>query len=482
MGRSLICLTFSTLLLTCALQFQAHAAPAGPLIKHLSSILKWTRSASKTPHSDGNVLQFEDGYLVETVVEGNELGVVPYQIRVSEDGELFAVDSVNSNIVRITPPLSQYSRARLVAGSFQGYTGHVDGKPSDARFNHPKGVTMDDKGNVYIADTSNLAIRKIGEGGVTTIAGGKSNVAGYRDGPSEGAMFSADFDVIYVRPSCSLLVIDRGNAALRQISLTQEDCDYQYSSISAADIFMVIGAVFIGYASCMLQQGFGPSFLSKGVRQVETEPQAQISKEKPTPIVETTKDEQEAVWPSFGRLVIDLSKLALEALASVFFYFIPFRFSKGSKGGLTPLKDSLVMPEDEAEPPQVQKQRTPAPLSETQHAHTPNAGEKYSNMKPQKMRSTSFKDPSYSSKHRSSKRQEYAEFYGSGEVPPYGQHRSKSQKERTKHRQREKSGEVSFGAGGVEQKPVEMKPVNYDDAKFDHYNMRSKFGASFRFE
>lgn len=57
------------------------------------------------------------------------------------------------------------SRARLVAGSFQGYSGHVDGKPSDARFNHPKGVTIDDKGNVYVADTSNLAIRKIGESG-----------------------------------------------------------------------------------------------------------------------------------------------------------------------------------------------------------------------------------------------------------------------------------------------------------------------------
>ena len=55
----------------------------------------------------GNVLQFEDGYLVETVVEGNELGVLPYSIRVSQDGELFAVDAINSNIVRITPPLSQ---------------------------------------------------------------------------------------------------------------------------------------------------------------------------------------------------------------------------------------------------------------------------------------------------------------------------------------------------------------------------------------
>ena len=58
------------------------------------------------------------------------------------------------------------SRGRLVAGSFQGYTGHVDGKPSDARFSHPKGVTMDDKGNVYVADTMNLAIRKIGDAGI----------------------------------------------------------------------------------------------------------------------------------------------------------------------------------------------------------------------------------------------------------------------------------------------------------------------------
>jgi hypothetical protein len=71
---------------------------------------------------------------------------------------------------------------------------------------------------------------------VTTIAGGKSNVAGYRDGPSEDAKFSNDFDVVYVRPTCSLLVIDRGNAALRKIILEQEDCDYQSSSISSTGL------------------------------------------------------------------------------------------------------------------------------------------------------------------------------------------------------------------------------------------------------
>lgn len=469
--------TFLALLLTSVLRFQAHTSPAGLLIKYLPSLIKWTRSVSKSSQSEGNILQFEDGYLVETVVEGNDLGVIPYSIRVSHDGELFAVDSLNSNVVRITPPLSQYSRARLVAGSFQGYTGHVDGKSSDARFNHPKGLTMDDKGNVYVADTMSLAIRKIGEAGVTTIAGGKSNIAGYRDGPSEDAKFSNDFDVVYVRPTCSLLVVDRGNAALRQISLNQEDCNYQYSSVSATDIVLVIGAVLVGYASCMIQQGFGPSFFLK-TQSPDSDFIAKPSKQKATPMVETIKEDSDAGWPSFGQLIIDLSKVGLEALVTLFLYINPFRFrSERSKPGLVPLKDSLVMPEDEPEQTVVQKQRTPTPLSEARQAHTPNS------IKPPKIKSASFKDPSLSSKHRSSKRQEYADFYGSGEVSNYSQTRSKSQKERTKHRQRDKSGDAVFGTGGTEPRPVEMSAVDYDDPKFARYNLRNKYesGDSFRF-
>ncbi|XP_042439299.1 uncharacterized protein LOC122024691 [Zingiber officinale] len=49
----------------------------------------------------------------ETLVVGDKLGVLPHTIRVSLEGELFAVDATNNNIVRITPPLSQYSRARF---------------------------------------------------------------------------------------------------------------------------------------------------------------------------------------------------------------------------------------------------------------------------------------------------------------------------------------------------------------------------------
>ena len=31
--------------------------------------------------------------------------------------------------------------------------------------NHPKGLAMDDRGNVYVADTMNMAIRKISDSG-----------------------------------------------------------------------------------------------------------------------------------------------------------------------------------------------------------------------------------------------------------------------------------------------------------------------------
>lgn len=57
------------------------------------------------------------------------------------------------------------SRPKLLAGSAEGYTGHVDGKLRQARLNHPRGLTMDDNGNVYVADTMNMAIRKISDSG-----------------------------------------------------------------------------------------------------------------------------------------------------------------------------------------------------------------------------------------------------------------------------------------------------------------------------
>ena len=39
-----------------------------------------------------------------------------------------------------------------MTGSADGYSGHVDGRLREARMNHPKGITVDDRGNIYITD------------------------------------------------------------------------------------------------------------------------------------------------------------------------------------------------------------------------------------------------------------------------------------------------------------------------------------------
>ena len=51
----------------------------------------------------------------------------------------------------------------------------------------------------------------------------------------------------------------------------------------------------------------------------ETEFKKKSSKEKPIPIMENMKEEPK--WPSFGQLLIDLSKLALEALVGILLCF-----------------------------------------------------------------------------------------------------------------------------------------------------------------
>lgn len=87
-------------------------------------------------------------------------------------GGFLILDSPNSNLYKISSSLSQYTRPRLVTISAESYSGYVDGKLREARMNHPQGLIIDDRGNIYVADILNMAIMKISDAGVTTIARG----------------------------------------------------------------------------------------------------------------------------------------------------------------------------------------------------------------------------------------------------------------------------------------------------------------------
>lgn len=301
---------------------------SGFISNHGTSLMKWLWSlkttSKKTAVSTKSMVKFENGYTVETVLDGSKLGIDPYSLHVLPNGELLILDSENSNVYKISSSLSLYSRPRLVTGSPEGYPGHVDGRLRDARLNNPKGLTVDDRGNIYVADTVNNAIRKISEAGVTTIAGGKvvRGGGGHVDGPSEDAKFSNDFDVVYVGSSCSLLVVDRGNRAIREIQLHFDDCAYQYGSGFPLGIAVLIAAGFFGYMLALLQRRLG-SILSYHTDQ---EIYKAVPDQKPLKVVRPslipTGDEQEQQEESFLvplRVFMSNARLFLAELLSGMF-------------------------------------------------------------------------------------------------------------------------------------------------------------------
>jgi sugar lactone lactonase YvrE len=91
--------------------------------------------------------------------------------------------------------VSRTASAQVVttfAGS--GARGSVDGNGVEASFAYPLGLSVGPSGNVYVADTSSLKIRKITpEGLVTTLAG--NGLPGYDDGIATQARFFAPLSV-----------------------------------------------------------------------------------------------------------------------------------------------------------------------------------------------------------------------------------------------------------------------------------------------
>lgn len=302
---------------------------SGFISSSLSRLMKWVwsfKSTAKTATSGRSMMKFEGGYTVETVFDGSKLGVDPYSIELMPNGELLILDSANSNLYRISSSLSLYSRPKLVAGSPEGYSGHVDGKPREARMNHPRGVAVDDRGNIYVADTENMAIRKISDTGVTTIAGGKrSRGGGHVDGPSDEAKFSDDFDVVYVGSSCSLLVIDRGNRAIREIQLQFDDCAYQYGSSFPLGIAVLLAAGFFGYMLGLLQRRVGSIVSSqtdvKATRNVFLSPYQKSPNLGRPPLIPTEDEvekQEEGVFGSLGKLLLTAGTTAMDIVGGIF--------------------------------------------------------------------------------------------------------------------------------------------------------------------
>jgi DNA-binding beta-propeller fold protein YncE len=98
-----------------------------------------------------------------------------------------------------------------------GVVGYLDGDASKSLFYQPHGIAVNDRGEVFVADMLNHAIRKItSEGFVTTLAGTRE--IGFKDGEGKDARFNRPGGVMVYRDG-SIIVADIDNNSLRTITV-----------------------------------------------------------------------------------------------------------------------------------------------------------------------------------------------------------------------------------------------------------------------
>jgi DNA-binding beta-propeller fold protein YncE len=118
----------------------------------------------------------------------------PFAVAVTREGRVYVADGGDSNRIRAIDA----GRVFTVAGA-RG-EGYDDGPALDARFHTPSGVAVGDDGALYVADTGNHRIRRIGaDGRVTTVAG--NGVPGLRDGHGREAQFNGPIGIAIAAPS-----------------------------------------------------------------------------------------------------------------------------------------------------------------------------------------------------------------------------------------------------------------------------------------
>jgi sugar lactone lactonase YvrE len=148
-----------------------------------------------------------------TVVQGPAVAR-PAGLALDGDGNLYIADSGNNRILKV----GLDGTIRTVAGAgTAGFSGD-GGQAVKAQLTGPTGIAVDAAGVLFIADTGNNRVRQVSPDGIiTTVAGSGGKAFSGDGGRAVNAQLSAPTGVA-IGPDGALYIADSGNGRIRKIS------------------------------------------------------------------------------------------------------------------------------------------------------------------------------------------------------------------------------------------------------------------------
>jgi sugar lactone lactonase YvrE len=142
----------------------------------------------------------------------------PYGIAVDAAGNLYIADTYNEVVRKVTVATGIIS---TVAGNGSGGYAGDGGPATSAELSSPEGIAVDGAGNLYIADTYNSVIRKVtaATGFISTVAGNGNFGYSGDGGPAISAELSNP-DGVAVDAGGNLYIADTNNLVIRRVTPT----------------------------------------------------------------------------------------------------------------------------------------------------------------------------------------------------------------------------------------------------------------------